>query len=174
MLYEDQAAHYDERASIPVDAAERTAAAVDACVNLAEGCSLLEVGVGTGLFSIHLLAYPIDYAGFDRSPAMLAEFAKKASQLERTVELHVADGNDRWPANDASVDVVFSARALHHLEPAHVASELRRVLRDDGGWLVVARVSRPKDSPKASTRRAMRRLLQNFGIDARNHERHTD
>lgn len=174
MLYEDQAAQYDERAAIPADAAERAATALDGLVGLSADCSLLEPGVGTGLISIHLLRYPIRYVGFDRSPAMLEVFARKAAAVRSDIELLLADGNDRWPAIDRSIDVVFCARALHHMAPEHVANEIDRVRHATGGWLVVAKVSRPRESPKSQMRRQMRRTLRESGIDGRNHEHHTE
>ncbi|MBC8144929.1 MAG: class I SAM-dependent methyltransferase [bacterium] len=174
MLYDDQAAHYDERAAIPDDAAAKTASAIDAIVDLSRHSRVLEIGVGTGLVSMHLLAYDIDYIGFDRSQAMLGVFAQKAAVLGAHPTLVVADGNEKWPAEKHSIDVVFCARALHHLAPNHVVSELNRVLSDHPAWLVVAKVSRPKDSPKSEMRRAMRQLLREHGVDGRNHERHTD
>jgi SAM-dependent methyltransferase len=112
--------------------------------------------------------------GFDRSPEMLRVFREHAGAAGLAAELHVADGNARWPADDASVDVVFSARALHHVEPAHAAAEVRRVIRTGGGWLVTGRVRRPPDSPKSVLRRQMRRMLQEHGLRGRSHEAGAD
>ena len=170
MLYDDQAAGFDERAGVPADAAEAVAAALVEIVGPVEGQRWLEVGAGTGGLSLPLLRLPIRYTGFDRSPAMLAVFRERADAAGLAAELHVADGNARWPAEDASTDVVFSARALHHLDPEHAAAETRRVLRAPGGWLVLGRVRRPPDSPKSVLRRQMRRMLQAQGFAGRSHE----
>jgi SAM-dependent methyltransferase len=169
MLYEDQAARFDERAGLPADAADAVARELAALTGLSAGQALLDVGCGTGGLSLPLLRSPIRYIGFDRSPAMLDVFRAAAERDGLASELHVADGNARWPADDASVDVVFSARALHHLDPAHVVAEVRRVTRA-GGWLVTGRVRRPHDSARSLLRRQMRQLLQAQGFDGRSHE----
>lgn len=174
MLYDDQAAAFDERAGVPPDAAEAIAAAVAEIVGPVEGQRWLDVGVGTGGLSLPMLCLPIRYTGFDRSPAMLEVFRERAAREGFRAELHVADGNERWPVEDASVDVVLSARALHHLDPAHAAAETRRVLRAPGGWLVLGRVRRPPDSVKSVLRRQMRRMLAEEGFAGRSHEARAD
>lgn len=169
MLYDDQAARFDDRAGVPADAAEAVAREVSALVGAAEGRTLLDVGCGTGSLSLPLLRLGLRYVGFDQSPAMLEVFRARAAAAGLRAELHVADGDGRWPAEDGGVDVVFSARALHHLHPAHAAAEARRVLRP-GGWLVTGRVRRPPDSPKSVLRRQMRRMLQAEGFTGRSHD----
>jgi ubiquinone/menaquinone biosynthesis C-methylase UbiE len=170
MLYDDQAAAFDERAGVPADAAEAITRALVEMVGPVDGQRWLEVGAGTGGLSLPLLRLPIRYAGFDRSAAMLQVFRERADAAGLPAELHVADGNARWPAEDAGTDVVFSARALHHLDPGHAAAETRRVLRAPGGWLVLGRVRRPPDSPKSVLRRQMRRMLEAQGFAGRSHE----
>ena len=169
MLYDDQATRFDERAGLPAEAAEAVARELAALVGLADGRTVLDVGCGTGGVTLPLLRLPVRYVGFDQSAAMLEVFRARAAEAGRAAELHVADGNGRWPAVDASVDVVFSARALHHLHPAHVVAEVRRVIRP-GGWLVTGRVRRPPDSPKSVLRRQMRRMLAAEGFTGRSHE----
>ncbi|MBW3570891.1 MAG: class I SAM-dependent methyltransferase [Gemmatimonadetes bacterium] len=174
MLYDDQAARFDERAGVPTDAAEAVAAALVEIVGPVEGQRWLEVGAGTGGLSLPLLRMPIRYTAFDRSPAMLQVFRERADAAGLAPELRVADGDARWPAEDAGTDVVFSARALHHLDPHHAAAETRRVLRTPGGWLVLGRVRRPPDSPKSVLRRQMRRMLEAQGFAGRSHQARAD
>jgi ubiquinone/menaquinone biosynthesis C-methylase UbiE len=169
-LYDDQATRFDARAGLPAEAAEAVARELAALVGLADGQTVLDVGCGTGAVTLPLLRRPIRYVGFDRSPAMLEVFRARAAEAGLAAELHAGDGNARWPAEDASVDVVFSARALHHLDPAHTAAEVRRVMRGSGGWLVTGRVRRPPDSPKSVMRRQMRRMLEAEGFAGRSHE----
>jgi integrase len=45
---------------------------------------------------------------------MLAVFREKLKKARLCAELFVADGNDRWPAEDASVAAIFSARNPSH------------------------------------------------------------
>ncbi len=171
MLYDDQAMAFDERAGVPAEAAQAVADALAEMVGPVKGQRWLEVGAGTGALSLPLLRLPIRYTGFDRSPAMLEVFRERVDAAAGlAADLHVADGNGRWPAEDASTDVIFSARALHHLDPEHAAAETRRVLRAPGGWLVLGRVRRPPDSVKSILRRQMRRMLEAQGFAGRSHE----
>lgn len=170
MLYDDQATRFDERAGLPAGAAEDVARELAALTGLAEGQTVLDVGCGPGGVSLPLLRQPIRYVGFDRSPAMVDVFRARTADAGLAPMLVVADGNAPWPADDASVDVVFSARALHHLDPAHVVAEVRRVMRTAGGWLVTGRVRRPRDSPKSVLRRQMRRMLEAEGFAGRSHD----
>jgi ubiquinone/menaquinone biosynthesis C-methylase UbiE len=170
VLYEDQAARFDERAGVPPAAAQAVAAALMDVAGLRQGGVLLEVGAGTGGLSLPLVRLAARYVGFDRSPAMLGVFRERVAAQRLAAELHVADGNERWPADDRSVQAVFSARALHHLGPMHVVDETRRVLRSPGGVLALGRVRRPPDSPKSVLRRMMRRALEAEGFPGRNHE----
>jgi ubiquinone/menaquinone biosynthesis C-methylase UbiE len=170
MLYDDQAARYDERAGLPADAVESVADALFGIVGLHGGETLLEIGAGTGIMSLPLLERPIRYIGFDQSEAMLSRFREKLLHRNSAAELHLADGNDRWPVEDRSVSIIFSSRALHHLDAAHVADETRRVVAPGGGWLVLGRVRRPEDTAKSIVRRKMRQLLLEQGVDGRSHE----
>jgi cyclopropane fatty-acyl-phospholipid synthase-like methyltransferase len=111
VLYEDQAAGFDERAAIPAEAVESMAAAVAGLADLRQGDTLLEIGPGTGMLSLPLIEKPIRYIGFDLSPAMLAVFREKVEKAQLRAGLLVADANGRWPVEDGSVAVIFSARA---------------------------------------------------------------
>lgn len=170
MLFDDQAATFDTRAGIPPDAVGAVARAAGALGGAAPGRRWLEVGAGTGLLSLPLLGTGIDYTGFDRSEAMLDAFRARLAEAGLAAGLCVADGNARWPAEDGGADVVFSARAIHHLRAEHAAAEVRRVLAP-GGVLLLGRVARPPDSPKAEMRRTMRQVLREHGHGGRSGER---
>jgi ubiquinone/menaquinone biosynthesis C-methylase UbiE len=174
MLYEDQAANFDERAAISAEAGEAVAAVVAEIAGLQHGDTLLEIGAGTGMLSLPLIARPNRYVGLDRSPAMLAVLREKVKTARLYAELLVADANDRWPAEDGSVAAIFSARALHHADIDHAAAETRRVLRPEGGWLILGSVRRPRDSVKPTLRRQMRKLLEEEGYSGRDQNAHAE
>jgi ubiquinone/menaquinone biosynthesis C-methylase UbiE len=174
MFFEDQAALFDERAAIPAEAVESIAAAVAGIAGLRQGDTLLEIGAGTGMLSLPLIRRPIRYIGFDRSPTMLAVFRKNVEEARLCAELLVADGNARWPAEDARVAALFSARAIHLVDVDHAVAETTRVLRPEGGWLIVGRVHRPNDSVKLTLRRQMRKLLKEEGYSGRDHDAHVE
>ncbi len=174
MRYDDQATRFDERAGVPAEACRAIAEALADLVALEPGQSWLEIGAGTGALSLALLRHPIRYTGFDASPAMLSVFREKLAQEGLQADLRVADGNRRWPAEDGSVTVIFSARALHHLDADHVVAETRRVASPRGAWLVLGRVHRPEESVKTVMRRQMRRLLKARGFAGKSHDDHAE
>ena len=174
MLYDDQAAGFDERAAIPAEAVESMAAAVAEIAELQQGDTLLEVGVGTGMLSLPLIRQPIRYIGFDLSPAMLAVFREKVEKARLHAELLVADANGRWPAEDGSVAAIFSARALHHVDVDHAVAETGRALRPEGGWFVLGMARRPNDSAQPTLRRQMRKLLEEEGYTGRDHQAYAE
>jgi len=172
MLYDDQASTFDERAGFSDETLDSIAQAVVDFAGLREGDRFLEIGAGTGLLSIRLLARPIHYIGFDRSPEMIRVFRERIADMTTDAELCVADGDGRWPADDHTINAIFSSRALHHLGVEHVVSETLRVLDHVGGWLVTGNVVRPRDSVRQRMRREMRRRLETMGHSGRSHERH--
>ncbi len=95
------------------------------------GCSLLEVGGGTGrvLERLRDQAHPLVIA--DYSAAMLREAMNKEGLCP------VRAAAERLPFPDASFDRVLVVDALHHFhDQARAVSEMARVLRP-GGRLVV-------------------------------------
>jgi ubiquinone/menaquinone biosynthesis C-methylase UbiE len=94
----------------------------------------LEIGSGTGYFSLNLLQLGLigRLVATDISPGMLDELAITANLLGLELETQPADA-ERLPFEDESFDLVFGHAVLHHLPdlPAALA-EFRRVLRPGG------------------------------------------
>jgi ubiquinone/menaquinone biosynthesis C-methylase UbiE len=94
----------------------------------------LEIGAGTGYFSLNLLqAGLIERAtATDISPGMLATLEENASRLGLEVRTAAAEA-ETLPFADESFDLVFGHAVLHHIPDLQRAfSEFGRVLRPGG------------------------------------------
>lgn len=94
----------------------------------------LEIGAGTGYFSLNLLAAGrISTATCtDISPGMLSALRANAEQLGLEVET-VRTEAEQLPFADESFDLVLGHAVLHHIPDMHrAASEFLRVLRPGG------------------------------------------
>ena len=99
----------------------------------------LEIGSGTGYFSLHLLMSGVVGRATctDISPGMVAALEQNAERLELDVEALVADA-EQLPFEDDSFDLVVGHAVLHHLPDLQQAfAEVFRVLKP-GGTIVFA------------------------------------
>jgi ubiquinone/menaquinone biosynthesis C-methylase UbiE len=116
----------------------------------------LEIGAGTGYFTLNLLQ-----AGFveratatDISPGMLDALAETAAELGVVVETVETDA-ERLPFADSSFDLVFGHAVLHHIPDLNRAfSEFERVLRPGGTVAFCGEPSRYGDLIAAVPKRA--------------------
>jgi SAM-dependent methyltransferase len=94
----------------------------------------LEVGAGTGYFSLNLLQLGLigQATATDISPGMLAELEANSRRLGLGVDAVRCEA-ERLPFDDASFDLVFGHAVLHHLpDLAAALAEFHRVLRPGG------------------------------------------
>jgi ubiquinone/menaquinone biosynthesis C-methylase UbiE len=94
----------------------------------------LEIGAGTGYFSLNLLRAGIlgEAVATDISPGMLAELEGSARRLGLAVTTAPCEAAE-LPFEDDSFDLVFGHAVLHHLPDLDRAfGEFRRVLRPGG------------------------------------------
>ncbi len=94
----------------------------------------LEIGAGTGYFSLNLLQAGVVRAAVcsDISPGMMETCASNASRLGLDVETVVTDA-EALPFEDESFDLVLGHAVLHHLPDLDQAfREFSRVLRPGG------------------------------------------
>jgi SAM-dependent methyltransferase len=94
----------------------------------------LEIGSGTGYFSLNLLQMELmeRLVATDISPGMLEKLATTAEGLGLELETVAADA-ERLPFEDQSFDLVFGHAVLHHLPDLPGAlAEFKRVLRPGG------------------------------------------
>jgi SAM-dependent methyltransferase len=99
----------------------------------------LEVGAGTGYFSLNLLRAGVVGAATctDISPGMVCALHANARRLGLAVDTALADA-ESLPFAEKSFDLVLGHAVLHHLPDLQGAfSEFHRVLRP-GGWVVFA------------------------------------
>jgi SAM-dependent methyltransferase len=107
----------------------------------------LEVGAGTGYFSLNLLRAGIvdDATCTDISPGMLHTLAANAKRLGLTVKSLRADA-ESLPFAERSFDLVLGHAVLHHLPDLERAfSEFHRVLRPGGRIVFAGEPSRVGD-----------------------------
>lgn len=94
----------------------------------------LEIGAGTGYFSLNLMAEGrIErLTATDIAPGMLAALEANAAGLGLEVETVVTDAEE-LPFPDESFDLVLGHAVLHHIPDLHrAAAEFARVLRPGG------------------------------------------
>jgi SAM-dependent methyltransferase len=94
----------------------------------------LEIGAGTGYFTLNLLrAGLIDHGvATDISPGMLGELRTSARKLDVEVDTACCEAAE-LPFDDGIFDIVFGHAVLHHLPDLPAAfREFRRVLRPGG------------------------------------------
>ena len=121
--------------------AERTAGRFDhmdpvAFSRASEGDTVVEVGAGTGNFLALFAGVAGRRIAVDLTPAMLEQ-----ARRHEGLDLVAGDGR-RLPLRSASVDLVASAQALHHVhDPAAVVKEMRRVAKPGGRVLLVDQVA---------------------------------
>lgn len=170
--FDTQADTYDRRVGWPEQDCQAIGRAVLALAQAQPGDLILEMGAGTGMLGTWLALPSLHYTGLDLSRGMLAAFQRRLSAHSSRPLLLQADGNAPWPLADASVRVIFSSRALHLLDLAHVVRESWRVARPDGAVVVMGRMQRQEDSVAAMMQRAMQRLLRQYGFPGRRGGQH--
>jgi ubiquinone/menaquinone biosynthesis C-methylase UbiE len=99
---------------------------------------VLDMGCGTGRFTVPLAGRAKTVSGLDMSSAMLATARKKLADQGLHADLREGDMAD-LPFDDASFDVVVSMLALMHVprrDRQQVFFEVARVLRPGGRLLI--------------------------------------
>lgn len=116
---------------------------------------MLEIGAGTGYFSLNLLRRGIvrEATATDISPGMLEVLAASAAELDLVVETVTADA-ERLPFEAGSFDLVLGHAVLHHLPDLNRAlGEFARVLVPGGTLVFMGEPSRHGDRIAALPKR---------------------
>jgi ubiquinone/menaquinone biosynthesis C-methylase UbiE len=96
------------------------------------GKRVLELGSGAGEGAVYFALHGANVVASDVSPGML-EVAKQVAELHRTsIETIVASAEDLSMMPAASVDVVYAANLLHHVDIEKCLDEVTRVLKPGG------------------------------------------
>lgn len=92
--------------------------------------NILDLGCGTGRYSATLSDhFGAQVVAVDPSQKMLSEARRKQASCVRFLR----GSGEAVPLDDHTVDMVFISMVFHHfIDPARVAQECRRVLRQDG------------------------------------------
>jgi ubiquinone/menaquinone biosynthesis C-methylase UbiE len=120
----------------------------------------LEIGAGTGYFSLNMLQAGIvgEATCTDISPGMLATLEANAARLGLHVGTAACDAA-ALPFEDASFDLVFGHAVLHHLpELDRAFAEFHRVLRPGGTLFFAGEPSRRGDRIAAVPKRVAWRI----------------
>jgi SAM-dependent methyltransferase len=116
----------------------------------------LEIGAGTGYFTLHLLAAGVvrSAVATDISPGMVAVLEGNAARMGLAVQT-AACSAEELPFEDGSFDLVMGHAVLHHIPDLQVAfAEMRRVLRPGGIVLFAGEPSARGDRLAAIPKRA--------------------
>jgi SAM-dependent methyltransferase len=115
----------------------------------------LEIGAGTGYFSLNLASEGLigPLTATDISPGMLESLERTANELGIEVETEVAEA-EALPFEDGSFDVVLGHAILHHIPDLERAfAEFERVLRPGGLMIFCGEPSRYGDRLAAVPKR---------------------
>lgn len=105
------------------------------------GMKILDVGCGTGNFSIKLAEMGCKVVAIDMSEEMINKAKEKAKDKGLDIEFHLMDVYD-MKFNDKSFDGVFSMAAFEFIKEAQKAyDEMYRVLKADG-YLLIGTINR--------------------------------
>jgi ubiquinone/menaquinone biosynthesis C-methylase UbiE len=170
--FDAQAATFDQRAGLSEPHCQAIADAVLRLAQASPGDLICEMGAGTGMLGTWLAQPPLRYIGIDVSRAMLAAFHRRMAAPGPSSLLLQADGDQRWPLADGVVKVIFSSRAVHLLDLAHVVDESCRVAMSDGASLIVGRSQRLPDSLPRLLQQELQGLLRQRGFSPHAGEPH--
>lgn len=139
-VYQQLAAEYDGRIPGTTNADKRFTDGEMAFVmsKIQPSDEVLDMGCGTGRFTLPLAKYAKKVTGLDASAAMIEQASQKAQQEGLTIDFREAD-MEQLPFEDQSFDVVVSMLALMHIpleSRQKVFLEASRVLRPGGRLLV--------------------------------------
>ncbi|KLU61118.1 demethylrebeccamycin-D-glucose O-methyltransferase [Peptococcaceae bacterium CEB3] len=132
------------------------------CLEPRTGLKLLDIGCGTGRYSISLASMGLEVTGVDVSPAMLEKAQAKATEAGVSISFMGADAL-RLPFDDETFDLVLSVDSMEWVPDFRAAlQEAFRVLKT-GGRFVVGFIGRDSAWWRFYTEEARRKPDTPFG-----------
>ena len=99
---------------------------------------VVDVATGTGLFSVRLAMEGFHVIGVDQNPQMLAQATCKAKQQDCSFQ-GILGLAEQLPLSESSIPVMFSTNAIHHFDLQAHFTEVKRVLKPGGRYIVYTR-----------------------------------
>jgi ubiquinone/menaquinone biosynthesis C-methylase UbiE len=150
--WDRRAAHFDEDFGHSIrTAAERAAwdRILDLILPAGDALEALDIGCGTGFFSLELAFRGHRVTGVDFAPSMIAQARKKAAERQATIRYEEADA-EQLPFAAGSFDMAVSRHLLWTLpHPERAMDEWIRVLRPGGRLIIVDSQANVSASPEA-------------------------
>src|SRR5512133_2935085 len=146
--YDQLAAVYDQDRAVPLEALEPWRTALAAYLPPASGLPVLDLGAGTGLFSVAIAQW-FDTAVIALEPSEAMRNQARSTRVDPRVAYVGGLGED-LPLRGGCCDSAWLSTVIHHLSDlAGCAGELRRVVRP-GGWVLIRQAF--PDRPEPGTR----------------------
>ena len=120
-------------------------------LQIAEGFSLVEIGVGAGH---HLGSYrSLNYVGFDIDEQLLW-YAKRNAEFQKINPQNIRKTtNGMIPVGSQSIDGLFAVASLHEIEDLEAElKEIDRVMKPNGRVVIVERMCAINESPEHISR----------------------
>ncbi len=106
---------------------------VEELIGEIKGWRALDLGCGSGAYSIPFAERGAEVAGFDLSQTMISLAEEKARERDLIIDFRVADICKPLPFDDHQFDLVFTATALHYVDDlSSFFREAARVMKPEG------------------------------------------
>jgi SAM-dependent methyltransferase len=113
------------------------------------GTRVLDLGCGSGPYSVWLAEQGASVVGLDLSQTMVSLALERAAEQNVTADFRVADIREPLPFGNSEFDLVFSSTALHYVEDlGETMKEIARVMKQTGRF--VASVLHPMSTARFS------------------------
>lgn len=107
--------------------------AVERLIGDLGGARLLDLGCGSGTYSVKFAELGAQVVGLDLSQMMVSLARERARQRGVQADLRVADIRDPLPFGDSEFDAIFTATTLHYIEDlGALMKEVNRVMKPKG------------------------------------------